>query len=582
MDTVRRNAFLEEVIRPQWLAVSGLTAIAASQALLAAADPIILRYTLDNGLSQRHVGAVWVGVSAFVILVALKMIMEVIARVASSRFRLRLARGLRGGFLQAMLTGDLARLRGMETGDLTARLTEDAETVEQFAADTAPMAVLDVFTIIASGGVLMWLDWRLAAILLVLAPAQPVIFRLMSRRLGEAVQRQREKESDLYSVISQIIAGHVAIRTFVANSSFLHRFDDRLSELVRVTTQLEVLSMIGPGAGEVFVAFIQFGVIIGLGSMLAFSGEATIGTIMAFYMYSLRLVGPIIRISRHMSRFKVAKVCFERIQSFKEQISHGMTPVPAGSVVATEQARETAFSPLDPTREEIRLTGIGYTYPRAERPALSNVSFTITKGEKLAIAGPKGSGKTTLGLILAGLLLPSAGRLEMTRPFAIVYVGKEPFLFPGTVRENIQFGSSFADDDLRASLEIVGAGPLINGLPAGLDAQVAEGGGNFSAGQQQKLAVARALVRHPDFIILDEATESFDSPSQQSLYAWLRDFDGGAIVITHSIRPVLWVDRILVIQEGRVVEYGTPEQLTAQETSRLMDLLQPRQETGRA
>ncbi len=524
-------------------AFSAALAVLVAQTVLNTVDPLVLRYTLDQGLAGRHAAAVWTGVAAYVILIAARTGGETLGILSGAALRSKLAMDLRLKTLRSMLAADLARLRGQKAGDLMARMTQDTQVIEDFLSDTLPRALLDLFTTIAYAAILLVLDWRLALPLLAFAPIQPLFLRVFGRGVKGAAERQKRAESELFAVTGQVCDGALTIRAFRSEEFFLGRFRAALGDFTAALARAQMVGLVGPSVLEVCIALVQFGVIIGLGSMLAFSGQTTVGTIMAFFMYSLRLVGPVVRIPRHLAKLKVAEVSAARLDEMVASVAF-----PKADTQAVQPGVQTAPPPavwpnLQPA---VQVRSLNYQYPGQESLALKDVSLTLEHGEKVALVGPNGSGKSTLGLLLAGLLVPPTGG-AVTRnedeSHQTLYISGEPFLFPGTIRENLCLGATLGDEELLEAIQVVGALELVTSLDGGLDATVSENGANFSAGERQKLALARAILRRPHLFILDETTSSVDIASEQAFHRWLGAEPCTALVISHKESSLRWVQR---------------------------------------
>jgi ATP-binding cassette subfamily B protein len=339
-----------------------------------------------------------------------------------------------------------------------------------------------------------------------------------------------------------------------------------------------LIGFLGPGLAELIIGAVRFGAILGLGAAFVRSGGATIGTVMAFFAFSGRLAAPIAGIQRFLASLREGAVSLSRLRELTTRMGTEETaPVP----VVTQLS--PAVGPPALVAE-----GLAYTYPGPASPALNDVTLALPRGRKIAVVGENGSGKTTLGLILGGLLVPSAGSVALvvsreavpaTGPAPpgpeVLYVPGEAFLFPGTARDNLQVGATPTDEELLEALLIAGA-DFVLASELGLDTPVAEDGGNLSAGQRQKLSIARALTRRPSFLVLDEATSSFDPPSEAALHGWLSDQDIGVCIINHNVKNVMWVNEVAVLAGGRAVERGKPEALLAKADSELGRLLRSR------
>lgn len=329
-----------------------------------------------------------------------------------------------------------------------------------------------------------------------------------------------------------------------------------------------VVSFLGAGLAEMIIGAVRFGAILGLGAAFVRSGATSVGTVMAFFAFSGRLVAPIAAITRFLASLRKGAVSLSRLREIRSRLGAGdsgrqpeRVESAAAAAVVAGAAGPGVPGPgsVGPGAADagavLAAQGVTFAYPDTASPALLDVSVSLPQGRKIAVVGENGSGKTTLGLILGGLLRADAGSVflasEMPRTDRInpvdeiLYVPGEAFLFPGAVRDNLRVGAAAAlsDETLADALRVVSADFALSS-EAGLDLQVAEDGGNLSAGQRQKLSLARALARRPSFLILDEATSSFDAPSESALHDWLQDQNVGVCLITHNVKNVLWVDEV--------------------------------------
>jgi ABC-type multidrug transport system fused ATPase/permease subunit len=560
--------------------VAGMLAVQFSNAAMSVSDPIILRYIVDQGLSEGSMRAIWLGVGAYLAILALRMGAEVVDQLISIRLRGAVASDIRGRCIDAVLAGSLPHLRRYEKGDLIARMTQDAQIVEDTVAKTVPLRLFSFMVIVAHGVVLLTFEWRLASLMLLLVPLQPLAFRLFSGRVTRASAAERSASSKLTATIGQIAAGSLSIRALRAGDEFRGRFDSRLAEAMAALRRVRLTGFLGAGLAEMLIGAVRFGAILALGALFVQSGGTTIGTVMAFFAFSGRLAAPIAAITSFLTSLRQGAVSLARLH----EISSNLEPGDSG----TQPELLVAHGEI----AALEAKGITYGYPGAVAPALRDVSLTLPRGRKVTVVGENGSGKSTLALVLAGLLRPIGGRVTLisseissdsstrgARMYTeVMYVPGEAFLLPGTIRDNLLVGSSrtdaVSDETLLDALRVVNADFALSS-ERGLDIQVAEDGANLSAGQRQKLNVARALARRPfpSYLILDEATSSFDGPSENALHAWLRDQDLGVCFITHSVKSVLWVDEVVVLAAGEVVEHGSPGELAGRADSLLTALL---------
>ncbi len=260
------------LLRPHRWTAAAMLAVQISNAAMSVSDPIILRYLIDQGLSPGNMHAIWIGVGAYLAILALRMVAEVADQSACIRLRAAVAADLRGGCIDAVLRGSLPHLRMYEKGDLMARLTQDAQIVEDTVARTVPLHLFSFMTIIAHGIVLLTFEWRLAGLMLLLVPLQPLAFRLFSGRVTRASAAEREASSRLSATIGQIAAGSLNIRALQAGDEFRGRFDSALRDVMAALRRQFVVSFMGAGLAEMIIGAVRFGAILGLGAAFVRSG----------------------------------------------------------------------------------------------------------------------------------------------------------------------------------------------------------------------------------------------------------------------------------------------------------------------
>jgi ATP-binding cassette subfamily B protein len=361
-------------------------------------------------------------------------------------------------------------------------------------------------------------------------------------------------------IMREQITGLRVIRAFVKEDHEQARFRVANAQLADVSLRVgRLMALMSPAITA--VAGISGTAVVWFGAHRIDSGAIQVGALTAFLGYVTQILGAATMATYLLQQWPRAEVCARRIQ---EVLDTESTVVPARRPVSTL---------LRPGQVELRAAG--FRYPGAETPVLSGVSFTARPGETVAIIGSTGSGKSTLlGLIprLAdvsegAVLVGGADVRSLDRALlsgAVGYVPQRPFLFSGTIADNLRYGDPDASaDDLWRALDIAQARRFVEALPGGLDAPIAQGGTNVSGGQRQRLAIARALVGKPDVYLFDDSFSALDYETDARLRAALAAETTGAtvIIVAQRVSTIRGADRILVLDEGRVVGNGTHHEL---------------------
>jgi ATP-binding cassette, subfamily B, multidrug efflux pump len=444
-------------------------------------------------------------------------------------------------------------------GRLMTRLTSDIEALtEMFAAGIVSL-VGDVIRLTFILFAIFGIDWRLALFSMGSAPILFAIAALFRRWVRDAFREIRVKLARLNTFLQEHLSGMKVVQAFAQEERVAREFDvinvDYRRANARAIAADAALYAIVEAVGSIAVAGLLWH-----GGVRIASGTLTFGVLVAFVEYLGKFFGPIRDLSTKYTVMQQAMAAAERVFTLLDTDEPDARQAPAGDVVTP--------APL------IALERISFGY-RPDRPVVSDVSLTIAAGETVAIVGATGAGKSTIIKLLPRLYDPQAGRILLdgvdvraidTRTLRrrIVVVGQDVFMFTGTLRANIGLGDeALTDERILTAARRVGADRVIASRPEGLDAPVLERGGNFSAGERQLVAFARALAREPEILILDEATASVDPETERVIERGIGELMRGrtSIVIAHRLSTVQRASRIVVIHEGSVAEQGDHDAL---------------------
>ena len=444
------------------------------------------------------------------------------------------------------------------TGDLMTRVIEDVNAVERMLIDGIEQGVVAFLQVLIVTGVMFYLNWKLALLALIPFPlliGGALTYTLTAHR---RYRMQRRAASSMNALLHDNLSGIRQIKSFVREREQHARFNRVSDELRRATlVVMKVWALYSP-AMSLFESIGAI-VVLGFGSVAVLNGTLAIGDLVAMLMLIAFLYDPIGRLHQLNQLVQAGRAAGERVfEILDEQIEPGRS---GGEALGT-------------IRGEIRYQDVSFAYAGGA-PALSNISFHARPGDTVALVGATGAGKSTVVNLLARLYEFSSGSIEIDgrsiRDFTldslrekIGIVTQESFLFNGTIRENLLLGRPEATEaELIEATEAANALGFIDRLPNGFESVVGERGVKLSVGEKQRLSIARALLKDPPILILDEATASVDTATERLIQQALENlmFHRTCIVIAHRLSTIVGADQILVLDRGRIIERGTHAEL---------------------
>jgi ATP-binding cassette subfamily B protein len=463
------------------------------------------------------------------------------------------------------------------SGKIISRLTSDMDSIDQLLDQGLDGLLSAGFTVIGVGAVMLWLDWSLG--LIVLVGFVPLIWvtQWFYRRSQQAYRDTRGAIAKIIVQFVETMNGMRAVQAFRRerrNESIMDNLNGRFQEANR-----RALTVVATFTSTVrLVGNISLAVVLAIGAIRVAHGSLEIGVLAAFTLYLRRFYDPLDDLAMFANSYTAASAALEKISGVLEEKATVAEPVDP--------------VPLEHPRGDIRFADVEFRYSPANPVVLPRFDLHIPAGQTVAIVGQTGAGKSTLAKLVARFYDPSSGAVELdgvdlrriadTRlRQAVAMVTQESFLFSGSVADNIALGRPDANlAEIRSAAVAVGADEFITALPEGYDTDVRKRGGRLSAGQRQMVAFTRALLANPAVLVLDEATSSLDVPTERAVQQALETVltDRTALIIAHRLSTVLIADRVLVVDGGRIVEDGTPEDLIAG-TGRFADLHQAWQES---
>lgn len=523
--------------------------------------PQLTRYTIDIAIPQKLYGSLpWIagGVLGTAVLLG---IFGYLSSTALASVGQRAIYDLRNELYRHMQSLDMAFYDRNRTGDLMSRVTSDVGMLQQLVSSGMMQLATDLFTFTAIAIYMLYVDWQLTLLILITFPMMLYTTRKFSTRIRSSFKTVQQSVAEVSNHLQDTLSGIRVIKSFANEDYESGRFAQRsetnmLANLRTVRLRaiyepiIDLLNYLGMVAVLVF------------GAWRVMSEHLTVGEIVAFLAYLRLLQNPIRHFSRIINTIQQSAAAYERIMEVlgtKPEVTEKDSPVA-----------------LPPIRGHIVFRDVSFAY-RSDVPVLREFNLEFEPGQVTALVGPSGAGKSTVAHLIARFYDPTGGEITIDGfPLKDVstkslrgqmgVVSQEIVLFNGTVKDNIMYGKPGATDaEIIAAAKAANAHDFIAKFPNGYDSEIGERGVKLSGGQKQRLSIARAILKDPRLIVLDEATASLDTESEQLIQEALARLLKGrtCLVIAHRLSTIQSANRIVVLDQGRIVESGTHDELLA-------------------
>jgi len=518
-------------------------------------DPLVVKWLIDVALPSHTLRPVLLGTLIFCLIYVASLGINYMASFLSCLVTQKMVFRIRMSVLRRLHVLPAQYRRDSQVVDTLYRIEQDVDRVAELSGDILPliiqMAIMGVMVLVTMGV----LNWHLT---LLVAPMLPIFYllqRAYAGKLKEAADNAQHQSGRVNAFLLEHLAGLMQLQ-------LLNRTSTQAGKFARLTAkgaQLQVkqhATEMAFGAASVSAIVLGVGLILGYGGYEVTRGLLTVGGLVAFHGYVFRLFAPVSIAIDLQSRFQRVGASIRRIV---EMTNPQSTSEAQGNVVPLRRD----------VKPELEFRSVCFSYER-DRPILRNMSFRIEPEETVALVGLNGSGKSTIGLLATGLYTPDAGSILVggsdTREVGgrslratISLVPQDPILFDETIRENLLYGNPLAtSSDLDEVAALTQLDQVVLRLPRGFEEPLGPLGARLSGGEKKRLALARTLLQQPRILIVDEITSSLDAPSAAGLLRGLEHFRQSRTLVVVSHRPstILWADRILVVEDGAIVDSG--------------------------
>ena len=556
---LRRLGVLLRPYRARTIAM--LVSLVAATLASLAPGPLV-KHAIDDGISGGDVTVLYVVVGLFVLSALLVWAGTAIQTYLVSWVGQRVLQDLRIEIFDHLQNLPVAFYERKRTGVLISRLTNDVQALDTLVSDAVVTLFQSTLTLIGAAAILFFYDPGLALLSFTVLPfviGGAVVFRIAS---ADAYRRTRETIGALSAELQETLSGVRVVRAFGREDRHIQRFAE-LNEENRAANMTTVHLNAAYFPAVEFASALATVLVLAVGGVQVIQGETTVGVLVLFMATLGSFFDPIQQLSQLYTTYQSGMAALDKIF---ELLDEPIELSDAGDAL-----------PLPPISGRLTLDGVSFRYSPQTPWALRDVDVELEAGKTLALVGATGAGKSTLAKLLARFYDPSEGAVRVdgldlrsvtqhSLRSQLGIVPQEPFLFSGTIADNLRFGAPDASDEaLLSALDSVGAKAFVLELPKGLGAEIGERGVQLSGGQRQLLAFARALLADPRMLILDEATAAVDPRSERQIEEALHTLMRGrtVVVIAHRLSTIRNADQIAVLEGGRIVELGTHEELVA-------------------
>ncbi|MEM3712842.1 MAG: ABC transporter ATP-binding protein [Thermoproteota archaeon] len=527
-------------------------------ALLNIVSPLIAGRIVDITVIKAS-SDLWMYATAIIVLTLLSGIVLFLREYLSELMSQKVVYRIRVSIYRHLQDLSYSFYDRFDAGQIISRVARDAEIIGRLLGFALPNLIFSSITLVVVSTILLTINLKLALIAFSIIPFIALISLSFNRFVRPLFERNWSVMSNVSTIIQETVSGFKVLKALGIEEEIFKKFERKNSESYNIGMRIAFLSSL---------TWPSLGLIVGIGSALLYwyggfqvvSGSISLGQLVTFTMYLGMLVWPIMSIGFVLSRYAEAMISARKIFEVLD--------------TEPEVKEKPNAIELKKVKGEVHFENVVFEYEEG-KPILKGVSFKVKPGEKVAIVGATGSGKSTIIKLIPRFYDPREGRIlidsidirdvkisSLRRNIGIVH--QDIFLFPASIRDNIAYGKPNATiEEIERVAKIAGIHDFIKSLPKGYDTLIGERGVTLSGGQRQRIAIARALLINPSILILDDSTSSVDSETEREIYESLKELvkDKTVFIITQRLSTLKLAERILVVDDGRIVEDGTHEEL---------------------
>ncbi|MEK4253815.1 ABC transporter ATP-binding protein [Ureibacillus sp. FSL K6-2830] len=546
-------------LKKQRLSINFVIILVLITSVLNILGPLMIGVIIDNYILPLDIeGTIRMGMLLAAIFIA-SSLLTWLQTFVMIRASLKTIQNLRIELFERMQSLPISFFDQKQQGDLLSRMTNDIDNLNFALSQSVIQIVSSVLSLVGTAIAMVYLNWILAIVTLLVVPLIVWATKQVVKRSSMNYRNRQRDLGNLNGFIEETISNSEVVTLFGKEQQTIQQFKEANEKLRYSAMQSEIVSgLLGPTNN--FINNLGSGLIVGVGAIMTANSLVTVGVITSFLTYARQFFRPINQLSNLLNTFQSAIAGAERVFEVLDE--------------RTELMDSPHSLPRRSLEGNVEFRNVSFYYVK-DKPVLKNISFQANAGEIVALVGPTGSGKTTIVQLLSRFYDVTEGEIlidgENIQSYSMEHlrdsigvVLQDTYLFSGTVRENIRYGKLDAtDEEVEMAAKIAYAHSFIKYLPEQYDTLLESGGKNLSQGQRQLIAIARAILKDPDILILDEATSSVDTMTEVHIQKGLNNLMQGrtSFVIAHRLKTIENADRILVIKDGEIIEQGNHNSL---------------------